>query len=171
MDARNHRPAFNNILRNVAPRLAEAAASKLDQAIKASVLRPRSSPKPTIAQQIRSATHRADPLLHLQVIKGCLGFTSQVIASNDTFNLSVVDAGIASAATRAARRVEREAERLNRENARLLRQPALPAVPARGRGRGRGRGGWPVVLIIKFSLSCPLTRKEPRLTRGGRALC
>ena len=59
----------------------------------------------------------------------------------DTFNLSVVDAGIASAAPRAARRVEREAERLNRENARILRQPALPAVPARGRGRGRGRGG------------------------------
>ena len=45
----------------------------------------RSSPKPTIAQQIRSATHRADPLLHLQVIKGCLGFTSQVIASNAAY--------------------------------------------------------------------------------------
>ena len=32
-----------------------------------------------------------------------------------------------------------------------------------------GAGGWPVVLIIRFSLSCPLTRKEPRLTRGKDA--
>ena len=38
-----------------------------------------------------------------------------------------------------------------------------------GKGARAGAGRCPVVLIIKFSLSCPLTRKEPRLTRGGRA--
>ena len=39
----------------------------------------------------------------------------------------------------------------------------------KGKGARAEAGGWPVVLIIKFPLSCPLTRKEPRLTRGKDA--
>ena len=59
-------------------------------------------------------------------------------------------------------RVEREAERLNRENARLLRQPALPAVPARGRGRGAHGGvSCGAVRVIKSRQHPIMTSRAP----------